>query len=287
METGPLAIWLWHSLRALGVPVDCLHARHVPAALSLQVNRTDANDAHGIAQVVRAGWYRAVAVKSLQSCRVRAVLSARGQLVSMRTGLYNQIRGLLKTFGVVLAPGKGATFEAAVLAGCPTDPRVRSAIAALLAAWRVAGERKRALELQLGRLARRSDACRRMVTVPGVGAITALTFATAIDDPERFRRSSDIGAYLGLTPKRYQSGEVDLAGRISKAGDLAARSLLFEAANALMTRVRHESSLRTWGLKLSAKIGSRRAKTAVARKLAVILHRIWLDETEFDPAPAA
>jgi transposase len=283
METGPLAIWLWHSLRALGVPVDCLHARHVAAALSLQVNKTDANDAHGIAQVVRAGWYRAVAVKSLQSCRVRAVLSARGQLVSMRTGLYNQIRGLFKTFGVVLAPGKGATFEAAVLAGCPTDPLVRSAIAALLAAWRVAGER----ELQLVRLARRSDACRRMVTVPGVGAITALTFATAIDDPERFRRSSDIGAYLGLTPKRYQSGEVDLAGRISKAGDLAARSLLFEAANALMTRVRHESSLRTWGLKLSAKIGSRRAKTAVARKLAVILHRIWLDETEFDPAPAA
>jgi transposase len=205
----------------------------------------------------------------------------------MRTGLYNQIRGLLKTFGVVLAPGKGATFEAAVLAGCPTDPLVRSAIAALLAAWRVAGERKSALELQLVRLARRSDACRRMVTVPGVGAITALTFATAIDDPERFRRSSDVGAYLGLTPKRYQSGEVDLAGRISKAGDRAARSLLFEAANALMTRVRHESSLRTWGLKLSAKIGSRRAKTAVARKLAVILHRIWLDETEFDPAPAA
>jgi transposase len=193
----------------------------------------------------------------------------------------------LKTFGVVLAPGKGATFETAVLAGCPTDPLVRAAIAALLAAWRVAGERKRALELQLVRLARGSDTCRRMVTVPGVGAITALTFLTAIDDPERFRRSSDVGAFLGLTPRRYQSGEVDLAGWISKAGDRPARSLLFEAANALMTRVRHKSSLRTWGLKLSAKIGSRPAKTAVARKLAVILHRIWVDETGFDPAPAA
>jgi len=124
-----------------------------------------------------------------------------------------------------------------------------------------------------------------MVTVPGVGAITALTFVTAIDDPGRFRRSSDVGAFLGLTPRRYQSGEVDLAGRISKAGDRAARSLLFEAANALMTRVRHASSLRTWGLKLSAKIGSRRAKTAVARKLAIVLYRIWLDGTEFDPAP--
>ena len=134
METGPLAIWLWHSLRALDVPVDCLHARHVAAALSLQVNKTDANDAHGIAQVVRSGWYRPVVVKSLQSCRVRAVLSARHQLVTMRTSLYNQIRGLLKTFGVVLAPGKGT----AVLAGCPTDPLVRAAMAALLAAWRVA-----------------------------------------------------------------------------------------------------------------------------------------------------
>jgi transposase len=211
------------------------------------------------------------------------VLSARSQLVAMRTSLYNQIRGILKTFGVVLAPGKGATFEAEV----PTEPLVRDAIAALLAAWRVAGERKRALELQLIRLARGSDTCRRMVTVPGVGAITALTFLTTIDDPARFRRSSDVGAFLGLTPRRYQSGEVDLAGRISKAGDRPARSLLFEAANALMTRARHESSLRTWGLKLSAKIGSRRAKTAVARKLAIILHRIWLDGTEFDPAPAA
>ena len=204
----------------------------------------------------------------------------------MRTSLYNQIRGLLKTFGVVLAPGKGAPFESAILAGCPTDPLVRAAIAALLAAWRVAGERKSALELQLVRLARGRDTFRRMVTVPGVGAITALTFLTAIDDPERFRRSSDVGAFLGLTPRRYQSGEVDLTGRISKAGDRPARSLLFEAANALMTRVRHRSSLRTWGLKLSAKIDSRRAKTAVARKLAVILHRIWVDGTEFDPAPA-
>jgi transposase len=190
---GTSCNWLWHSLRALDVPVDCLHARHVAATLSLQVNKTDANDAHGIAQVVRSGWYRPVVVKSLQSCRVRAVLSARNQLVAMRTSLYNQIRGLLKTFGVVLAPGKGATFEAEVRSGCPTDPLVRDAIAALLAAWRVAGERKRALELQLVRLARDSDTCRRMVTVPGVGAITALTFVT----PSTTRDASGVRAMSG------------------------------------------------------------------------------------------
>lgn len=286
METGPLAIWLWHGLRTLGVPVDCIHARHVAAALSLQVNKTDANDARGIAQVVRSGWYRAVGVKSLQSCRVRALLSARGQLVSMRTSLSNQIRGLLKTFGVVLGPGKGGSFEAAVVTSCPDDPLIQDAIGALLAAWRVAGERKKALELQLVRLARGNDACRRMATVPGIGAITSLTFVTTIDDPTRFQRSADVGAFLGLTPKRYQSGEVDVAGRISKAGDRAARSLLFEAANALLTRSRTDSALRRWGLQLSARVGARKAKVAVARKLAIVLHRIWLDGTMFDPMPA-
>jgi transposase len=286
METGPLSIWLWHGLRALGVPIACIHARHIAAALCLQVNKTDANDAHGIAQVVRAGWYRAVGVKSLQSCRIRALLSARGQLVAIRTGLSNQIRGLLKAFGVVLAAGRGGTFEAAVLAECPEDPMVRDAIGALLSAWRVAGERKRELERQLVRLAREHEACRRMATVPGVGAITSLTFVTALDDPARFRHSADVGAFLGLTPKRYQSGEVDVAGRISKAGDRMVRSLLFEAANAVVTRLRKDSALRRWGLQLSARVGARKAKVALARKLAVILHRIWLDGTEFDPEPA-
>lgn len=286
METGPLAIWLWHGLKALGVPIECLHARHVAAALSLRVNKTDTNDALGIAQVVRSGWYRPVAVKSMHSCRVRAILAARRQLVQVRTGLYNQIRGLLKTFGVVLGPGTGGTFERAVKAECPDDALVRDAVDALLIAWKVAGERKMALERQMVRIAREQDVCRRLATVPGVGAITSLTFVTALDDPTRFRRSRDVGAYLGLTPKRYQSGEVDLAGRISKAGDRTARSLLFEAANALMTRVRKDCALRDWGLSLAKRIGSRKAKVAVARKLATILHRIWLDGTEFQVAPA-
>ena len=286
METGPLSIWLCHSLRALGIPVSCIHARHVSAVLSLQVNKTDVNDAHGIAQLVRSGWYRDVAVKSIQSCRVRALLSARSQLVSMRTSLSNQIRGLLKTFGVVLGPGKGGSFEAAVMSECPDDAIVRDAIGALIATWRVAGERKKALDLQLVRMARSMAVCRRMATVPGIGAITSLTFVTAIDDPSRFRHSADVGAFLGLTPKRYQSGEVDVAGRISKAGDRQARSLLFEAANALMTRVRTDNTLRHWGQQLSARVGARKAKVAVARKLAVILHRIWLDGTEFMASPA-
>jgi transposase len=284
METGPLSVWLWHELRAAGLNVDCIHARRIAAALSLQVNKTDANDAYGIAQVVRSGWYRPVAVKSLASCRVRAILTARGQLVSIRTALSNQIRGLLKTFGVVLAPGKGGTFEKMVMSRCPDDAAIRSAIEALLCAWRVAGERQRALDAQLIRLARASEVCHRMMSVPGVGAITALAFVTAIDDPKRFGRSGDVGAYLGLTPKRYQSGEVDIAGRISKAGDRLMRSLLFEAANTLMTRVKRDSALRRWGLGLMARSGAKKAKVAVARKLAVILHCIWTDGTTFEAA---
>ena len=286
METGPLSIWLWHGLRALKIPICCIHARHVAAALSLQMNKTDANDARGIAQVVRSGWYREVGVKSIESCRIRALLSARGQLVSVRTTLYNQIRGLLKTFGVILGAGKGQTFEVAVTCECPDDPIVQNAIGALLQAWRSVGERKKELERQIVRLAGENDACRRMATVPGIGAITSLTFFTTLDDPTRFRRSTDVGAFLGLTPKRYQSGEVDVAGRISKAGDRSARSLLYEAANALMTRVSSENALRTWGLQLSARVGARKAKVAVARKLAIILHRIWLDGTQFEPVPA-
>ncbi|MBB5695977.1 transposase [Roseomonas pecuniae] len=219
--------------------------------------------------MVRSGWYRPAVVKSVHSCRVRAILAARRQLVEVRTGLYNQIRGLLKTFGVILAPGTGGTFERAVNAECPDDPMVRDAIGALVCAWKAAGEQKVALERQLVRIARDQDVCRRLATVPGVGAITSLTFVTALDDPTRFRRSCDVGAYLGLTPKRYQSGEVDLGGRISKAGDRTAHSLLFEAANALMTRVRKDCTLRSWGLSLAKRIGSRKAKVAVARKLAV------------------
>lgn len=163
---------------------------------------------------------------------------------------------------------------------------VRDAIGALVCAWKAAGEQKVALERHLVRIARDQDFCCRLKAVSGVGAITSLTFVTALDDPTQFRRSYDVRAYLGPKPKRYQSSEVDLAGCISEAGDRTARSLLFEAANALMTRVRKDCALRSWDLSLAKPIGSRKARVAVARKLATILHCIWLDGTEFEAAPA-
>jgi transposase len=281
LETGPLSTWLWHGLRNAGIPAVCLHARQAAAALSLQINKTDTNDAAGLAQIVRTGWCRPVAVKSLASHRLQTLLAARRKLVTMHTATYNQIRGLLKTFGVVLGPGKGGTFEAQVRAKLPDDPPVREAIAALLSVWKTVSAEKLRLERTLQRLARASDVCQRLATVPGVGTITSLCFVAAIDDPHRFRRTSDVGAYLGLTPTRYQSGEVDRSGRISKNGDRLARSYLFEAANALLTRSRIRCALRTWGLRLAKRSGARKARVAVARKLALILLRIWLDETVF------
>lgn len=286
LETGPLAVWHWHALRQAGFPVDCLHARHAKAALSTQLNKTDANDAHGLAQIIRSGWYRAVEVKSLASHRLRILLQARRQLVSARTTLYNQIRGLLKTFGVVLPAGKGSTFVELVQKRLPEDSSVQLVIEALLNTWLGIHQQVRQLDRELQRVAREHEVCRRWMRVPGIGAITAVAYMTAIDDPARFRHSKDVGPYLGLTPRRYQSGEVDRAGRISKCGDRLTRSLLFEAAGVVLSRSKKPSALKDWGLELAGRSGYGKARVAVARKLAVILHRLWVDGTEFVPEMA-
>ena len=281
LETGPLCVWHWHSLRDAGLPVVCIHARHAKAALMMQLNKTDPNDAFGLAQIVRCGWYREVDVKSLESHRVRLLLSARRRFVAIRTTLYNQIRGLLKTFGIVLLPGKGGTFVREVEAKMPSDPTVRSVIEALLATWKVASSELRKLDRNIETIADENKVHSLLMTVPGVGAITAAAYVATIDTPERFDRSTDVGPYLGLTPRRYQSGEIDRNGRISKCGDAMLRALLFEAAHALLTRTRQKSDLRKWGLALARKTGPGKAKVAVARKLAVIMHRMWTERQPF------
>ena len=282
METGPLAVWHWHGLKAAGVPIVCIHARHAKAALSMQINKTDSNDAFGLAQIVRTGWYRPVDVKSMDSHRLRLLVAARTRVVSMRTGLYNQIRGLLKTFGVVLAPGKGSGFEQLVFRGIPDDHFVRVVIESQLSTWRHLSTELKKLNREIERAARAIPVCRRLMTVPGVGPLTAVAYTTTVDEPSRFRRSKDLGPYLGLTPRKYQSGEVDRTGSISKCGDRTTRSLLFEAAGVLLFRNRHASALKKWGLNLSRRAGARKARVAVARKLAVLLHRLWTNGRVFE-----
>jgi transposase len=210
LETGPTTTWLWHELRELGLPVICIDARHAKAALSMQINKGDRNDAVGLARIMQCGWYKEVQVKSVLCHEIRAVLNSRAQLVKIKRDLENQIRGLLKNLGLVVGKAGGNVF-------------LRREIASLTR--------------KLLALARDNDVSRRLMTVPGIGPINALAFCAAIDDPARFRRSRSVGAYLGLTPRRYASGEIDWTGRISKCGDAMVRTYLFEAAGVLLTRV--------------------------------------------------
>jgi len=281
LETGPTTTWLWHELQARGLPVICIDARHAKAALSMQINKTDRNDALGLARIMQTGWYKTVRVKSLACHEVRAVLNSRALLVRIKRDLGNQIRGLLKNVGLVIGKATGGAFTRRVeelLAGHET---LQVAVRPLLALRDdVAGEISD-LDRKLLRLARDHDDSRRLMTVPGIGPINALAFCAAIDEPSRFRRSRSVGAYFGLTPRRHASGEVDWSGRISKCGDRMVRSYLFEAAGVLLTRVPQWCALKAWGLRLVKRIGFKKAKVAVARKLAVILHRMWCDGTDF------
>jgi len=249
--------------------------------LSLQINKTDANDAFGLAQVVRTGWYREVAVKSMDAHTLRMLLLARSRLVGQRQTIANTIRGLLKTFGLVIARGSGGLFAVRVREQMNGNPVVTAIIEPLLIVWQALREQVAVLDKQIMARAKADPVTRRLMTIPGVGVIVALTYTAVIDDPARFRRSATVGAYLGLTPRRYQSGEVDHGGRISKCGDGFLRSYLFEAATVLLQRQTRASALKAWGLALAKRIGMRRAKVAVARKLAVVMHRIWVDGSEF------
>lgn len=281
LEAGPLSTWHWHALVELGVPVVCVDARHAKAALSMRVNKTDANDAEGLAQLARHGWYREVQVKSLSSHCDRSLLAARAQLMKTRRSVENQIRGLLKTFGLLVGKVGEKRFEARVRDLIADAPILAGVFEPLLAVRAVTCRELAAMTRRVVGQARTRPACRTLMRMPGVGSITALAFASTIDDPGRFAHSADVGAYLGLTPRRYQSGEVDRSGKISKCGDAMVRSLLFEAANVLLTRVKRPSALKAWGMRLSKKTGAKKAKVALARKMAVILHRMWMDDADF------
>ncbi|HUK09086.1 MAG TPA: IS110 family transposase [Stellaceae bacterium] len=274
LETGPTATWLWHELRALGLPVICIDARHAKAALSLQINKSDRNDAAGLARIMQCGWYKEIRVKSLPCHEVRAVLNSRAQLVKTKCDLENQIRGLLKNHGLVIAKAGSNIFRRRAEELIGEYRLLREAVRPLLAVHEVVRREIAGLTRKLLAMARNNDESRRLMTVPGIGPINALAFCAAIDEPSRFRRSRSVGAYFGLTPRRYASGEVDWTGRISKCGDTMVRTHLFEAAGVLLTRVPRWCKLKAWGHRLWKRIGFKKAKIAVARKLAVILHRM-------------
>lgn len=284
-ETGRMAPMLYHGLDALGVPVACIESRQAHQALkSMATHKTDKNDARGLAHLARTGFFKSVHVKSLAAHAIRALIGARKKLVGQRVTLENQVRGLAIAFGVRLPRGLSPAFVDEVMRMSDGVVGLSTAMRGLLAAREAVLAAIAAIDGDMKRLARASDACRRLMTIPGVGQLTALAFVAAVDDPTRFKRSRDIGAYLGLVPRRYQSGEVDYVGSISKCGDRRVRTLLYEAANVMLTRYKGALKLKDWAFAIAKRSTMRKARIALARRLAIIMHAMLRDGEEFNPA---
>jgi transposase len=282
LETGSTTPWLARGLRSLGLPVVVMDARRAADALKARPVKTDRADARALAEMLQTGWYTEVFVKSEESHRIKALLLSRDQLVKMKRQIYGQIRGVLRPFGIRLPPRAGtARFDAAARAAVRADDILYACIHSLLETLGSVEAQIAALDKRVRALVQRSKACWHLTSVPGVGPVTTLAFAAAVEDPERFRRTRDVGAYLGLTPRRYQSGERDVTGGISRQGDAMARHYLYEAANCLLTTWSGRSALKSWGLGLARRVGAKKARVAVARKLACLLLRLWKTDDHY------
>jgi transposase len=281
LEAGPLSQWLHAGLTGAGLEAVLLETRQVKAALSAMIVKTDRKDARGIAQLLRMGWYRPVHRKSPPAQEVRALLVGRKLLQSKLVDVELSIRGLLRGFGLKLGEVSKGRFAARVRELVAGQPMLERVVEPMLRARDVLRAEYQVLHRAVLAIVREDAVCRRLMTVPGVGALVAVTFASAVDDPARFRRSRALGAHFGLTPKRYQSGETDVTGGISKAGDGMVRAALYEAAHAMLTRTGRFSTLKRWALEVAKRRGMKRAKVALARKLSALLHRLWVDGSEF------
>lgn len=282
LEAGTLTQYLTYGLQAAGFEVICLEARQVSVTLAAMRNKTDRNDARGLAQILRTGWYSRVHVKSLRSHQLRALLVSRKAILKRCVDLELELRGLLKVFGIRLPSQLShGPFDAELRKTVSSDEMLACALVPLLDARTVLYKTYLKLDSAVKALVRVDPICRRLMSIPGVGPVTALTFKAAVDDPSRFKSSRTVAAHFGLTPRRFQSGELDDPGHISRAGDADVRSTLYIAAHSLLTRNAQWSTLKAWGVRLAKTRGHRRAVIAVARKLAVILHRMWVDGSEF------
>jgi len=287
LEAGPLSQWLYAAMRDAGLAVELLETRHVRDAFKAMPVKTDRKDARGIAQLLRLGWFRSVHCKSLPAQETRALLTARELLRSKSHDAEMSLRGVLRGFGLKVGPTTARNFAGRIRELVAGHPTLTAVAEALLAAREVLGDQLRGLEKRLRDQAREDRRARLLMTAPGVGVIVALTFVAAIDDPARFRSSKAVGAHFGLTPRKYQSGETDVTGRISKIGDAGVRTMLYEAANIILTKPVKGSALKSWAARLAARAGMRKAKVALARKLAVVLHRMLADGTPFAAERAA
>ena len=281
LEAGPLSQWLFSGLAEKGVPVVCIGTRHTKAFLKAQVNKSDRNDARGITQMMRVNLFRPVHVKTLKSQHRRVLLTARKLLQDKALAIENDIRGLLRNFGLKVGAVGPSGFEARIRELVENRPELHAIMLPLLAAWRALRDRFAELHAQLLAEAKEDKVCRQLMTIPGVGPVVSLAFTATIDVPACFRTACSIGPALGLTPSLHQSGESSRIGRISLCGDAMMRGLLYEAAKVLLTRVSKWSWLKAWAMAVAKRRGQRRAIVALARRLAVIMHRMWRDGTDF------
>lgn len=284
-ESGQISIWLQRGLMRLGLPAECIDARMAHKVLSARLNKSDRADAEGLAQLARTGWFTSVHVRSENADRLRTLIGARDRLVRLRIELEGHARGVLKTFGVRMTGiGKNRqrqAFREQLAAARDIDPAIAAVADTFIVSHETLCSQAAALEKEIALIARRHELARRLMTIPGVGPIVALSFIALVEDPDRFPRTSNVGAFLGLTPRRHQSGEMDYSGRVSRRGDATLRRLLYEAASTLISRVKRFSSLKSWAVKLAARKGFKKAAVATARKLAVLMLALWKNGTEF------
>src|ERR1700687_1864244 len=280
LEAGPLSQWLFSALAEAGLPAICVETRHMRAVLQAQINKTDRNDARGMAQMMRAGLYRPVHVKTLRSQKLRMLLTHRKLLPSKAIAIDNDLRGTLRNFGLKVGMVGKVRFEARIKELVENLPDLGVLVEPMLIVRRVLREQIVILHRRLLAIVQDDDVCRRLMTVPGVGPVVSLTYRAAVDVPARFHKSKLVGAVFGLTCAKYQSGEVEWSGRISRCGDEMMRVMLYEAAQSILHSKRW-SWLKAWAMQIARRRGMKKAIVALARRLAVIMHRIWVDGTEF------
>jgi len=281
LEAGPLSQWLFSALAEVELPVICVETRHMRAVLKAQINKTDRNDARGMAQMMRVGLYRPVHVKTLRSQKLRMLLTHRKLLQSKAIAIDNDLRGTLRNFGLKVGMVSVAKFEARIKELIENFSDLALLVEPLLVVRRALREQLGILHRRLLAVVRDDDVCRRLMTVPGVGPVVALTYRATVDVPARFRKSKSVGAVFGLTSAKYQSGEIDRSGAISRCGDEMMRTMLYEAAQIMLFRSAKWSWLKAWAMKIARRRGTKKAVVALARRLAVIMHRIWVDGSEF------
>ena len=280
LEAGPLSQWLHKGLTDAGFEAVLMETRQVKAALKAMPIKTDRRDAEGIARLLQLGWFRPVHCKAVSSQEMRALLTSRKSVLDVLIKIELSLRGVLRNFGLKLGQVSKGRWEARVRELIAGNAMLEAAAEPILRVRAALRRELAGLEKQVRNLASQDPVCRLLMTMPGVGPVVALTFMSAIDDPERFRRSKDVGPWVGLTPGRNQSGERDIVGAITKTGDTGLRTALYQAATVMLNRGA-PNWLKAWALRLATLRGRKRATIALARRIGVVLHRMWRDGTKF------